>query len=159
MGMDVYGRKPKNKKGEYFRNNVWFWHPLWSYCEINYPVITSKCKEGHSNSGDGLNAGDAKKLAKLIEKDLANGRAAKYEKEYKEWQESLVKETCTVCSGSKIIKFKSSQDGVELEQERPCGNCDENGLAEPWGLNYPFSLDNLKEWQEFLDNCGGFNIH
>ncbi|QOR55575.1 MAG: hypothetical protein UMS36scaffold28_65 [Phage 59_13] len=29
MGMDVYGVKPKSKQGEYFRNNVWSWRPLW----------------------------------------------------------------------------------------------------------------------------------
>jgi len=159
MGMDVYGRNPKNQEGEYFRNNVWWWHPLWTYCQVRYPVITAKCKDGHSNSGDGLNASDAKKLARLIKKDLDNGNALKYEEEYKEWQASLSKETCPFCQGTKIIKFKSNEDGIELEKERSCNNCDENGLANPWGLNYPFSLDNLKEWQKFLDSCGGFNIY
>jgi hypothetical protein len=28
MGMDVYGKEPKSDKGEYFRNNVWWWRPL-----------------------------------------------------------------------------------------------------------------------------------
>lgn len=28
MGMDLYGKKPLNPVGEYFRNNVWWWRPL-----------------------------------------------------------------------------------------------------------------------------------
>ena len=27
MGMDVYGLEPRKEKGEYFRNNVWWWRP------------------------------------------------------------------------------------------------------------------------------------
>ena len=70
MGMDVYGNKPKNKDGEYFRNNVWWWRPLWDYCLDNYPSIAGKVEHGHSNDGDGLAAGDAKKLAILLKKDI-----------------------------------------------------------------------------------------
>ena len=62
MGMDVYGTEPKNEKGEYFRNNVWWWHPLWSYCQENYPDITASVKKGHDNSGDGLDDEDSTKL-------------------------------------------------------------------------------------------------
>jgi hypothetical protein len=32
MGMDVYGKDAVSEKGEYFRNNVWYWRPLWNYC-------------------------------------------------------------------------------------------------------------------------------
>ena len=32
MGMDVYGIAPTSERGEYFRNNVWWWRPLWDYC-------------------------------------------------------------------------------------------------------------------------------
>ena len=31
MGMDVFGLAPKEEKGEYFRNNVWWWRPLWDF--------------------------------------------------------------------------------------------------------------------------------
>jgi hypothetical protein len=162
MGMDVYGRKPKNKKGEYFRNNVWFWHPLWDYCLKMYPKVTSKCKEGHSNSGDGLNASDSKKLAALIRKDLDNGNAALYAEKYREWQNSLEKEQCTICNGSgkRLIKSKLSDSSEqEIEEERICNGCNGEGKRDSWYTNYPFTLENLTEWQEFLDNCGGFNIY
>ena len=39
MGMDVYGKKPKGEKGDYFRNNVWWWRPLWQYCASSAPEL------------------------------------------------------------------------------------------------------------------------
>ena len=39
MGMDVYGENPKNEKGEYFRNNVWWWRPLGDFVCSNYEEI------------------------------------------------------------------------------------------------------------------------
>jgi len=159
MGMDVYGRKPKNEKGEYFRNSVWYWHPLWDYCLKMHPKIAEKCKDGHSNSGDGLNASDAKRLANVIKKDLESGEAQLYHDMYLRYQALLPKEVCSICQGTKIHKYKSVNNGLAIEEERICNNCDEKGMRESWMKNYPFSLDNLKEWQEFLDNCGGFNIY
>ena len=36
MGMDVYGKEPKNETGEYFRSNVWWWRRLWDFvCDID----------------------------------------------------------------------------------------------------------------------------
>jgi len=161
MGMDVYGRKPKNEKGEYFRNNVWFWHPLWDYCQQMYPKITSKCVDGHTNSGDGLNASDAKRLANLIKKDLENGKAEKWKDDYCSYLDSLQKEPCNICSSTGVQKVKIKQDSsdVELEQERKCFSCDGEGVRDNWAKNYPFTIENLREWQEFLENCGGFNIY
>ena len=34
MGMDVIGRKPKNKTGEYFRANVWSYRPIHWLCDV-----------------------------------------------------------------------------------------------------------------------------
>jgi hypothetical protein len=172
MGMDVYGRKPKNEKGEYFRNNVWFWHPLWDYCLKLYPNVTKQCVDGHSNSGDGLSASNAKKLAKLIKRDLENGTAQQYSDEYAQWQESLLPETCKYCDGTGIAKKDllnsqvSSGESITLQaigsllnEGQKCKMCDGNGTRDNWALNYPFTIENLQEWQEFLDNCGGFNIY
>ena len=172
MGMDVYGRKPKNEKGEYFRNNVWFWHPLWDYCLRLYPNVTKQCVDGHSNSGDGLSASNAKKLAKLIKQDLENGKAQQYADEYAQWQENLPPETCTYCKGTGVSKKTladseaTSSESITLQvvdlllnEDQKCKICDGNGTRPNWSTHYPFTIENLREWQEFLDNCGGFNIY
>ena len=44
MGFDLYGNS-KNKEGEYFRNNVWWWRRLADYvCEYT-GVVDEKDKE------------------------------------------------------------------------------------------------------------------
>ena len=73
--MDVYGKNPANTTGEYFRRNVWGWHPLWQYCENLHPEIAELVVEGHSNSGDGLDAENSVALAKLLRLDVADGTA------------------------------------------------------------------------------------
>ena len=51
MGMDVYGTNPKKEMGEYFRNNIVAWNPLWdTIYEISGNIITKKQKGlGHHN--------------------------------------------------------------------------------------------------------------
>lgn len=150
MGMDVYGVKPKNEKGEYFRNNVWWWRPLWDYCLDMHPSIAGKVQYGHSNSGDGLNATDAKKLAILIKKDLDTGKAKKYADKREKEINSLPLLECEHCNGTGIRNDKYVQG--------ECNACHGAGKVKSWLANYPFSLENLSEFQEFLDNCGGFSI-
>jgi len=74
MGMDVIGRNPRDGVGNYFRNNVWRWHPLAEYgCEVA-PEIAAKCRHWHSNDGDGLDAEDSIRLADLLQKETDAGR-------------------------------------------------------------------------------------
>jgi hypothetical protein len=74
MGMDVYGNAPTTKEGEYFRKNVWGWHPLWNLCEHLSPDIAGSVKYGHSNDGDGLGQRDAGMLGRLLWDALWDGR-------------------------------------------------------------------------------------
>lgn len=151
MGMDVYGRNPSSEKGEYFRNNVWYWHPLWEYCQINHPAICDKVQDGHSNSGDGLNASDSKKLAKLLKKDLESGYVEIYAKDRQKYLDSLEDKKCTYCNGSGIRDDEYVQG--------TCNGCSGKGTVRPFECSYGFIVENVKEFQEFLEDCGGFNIH
>lgn len=57
MGMDVYGLKPKNKKGEYFRANVWSWRPIVTIMEEagGEELFDEKSWESmHFNDGAGI---------------------------------------------------------------------------------------------------------
>lgn len=49
MGMDVFGQSPISERGEYFRNSVWWWHPLWEYCERLAPDLIPHDNPGHYN--------------------------------------------------------------------------------------------------------------
>lgn len=77
MGMDVFGKQPRSKTGEYFRNSIWWWHPLADYILENSPQeLTSKCRYWHSNDGDGLDDEDSKKLADHLQQLIDSGHTA-----------------------------------------------------------------------------------
>lgn len=63
MGMDVYGRDPSSKEGEYFRANVWSWRPIHMLCET---VMKKRLDNWGYNDGHGLN--NQKECTELADK-------------------------------------------------------------------------------------------
>lgn len=53
MGMDVYGKRPKNDAGKYFRASVWSWRPL---IAIMVKAGADVPKSWSFNDGQGLNS-------------------------------------------------------------------------------------------------------
>ena len=114
--------------GVYFRNNCWWWRPLWDYCyylegdvnTIDWIISEKLYEEGHSNSGAGLNAEDAKKLGQSLLLAIHRGDTIKYQAEYMQEQE-------------------------ELDEK-------------DFNKHYPFDVDNVKEFAEFCIDSGGFEI-
>ena len=96
MGMDVYGRAPRSERGQYFRANVWSWHPIWEYCCFVITSTTSKVRHGHTNDGDGLGDEDARKLGELLQQKLDSGDVATY----LERGVAMAAEPCSICDGT-----------------------------------------------------------
>lgn len=80
MGMDVIGRAPVSETGRYFRNNIWWWRPLWNYCELVAPDIIPESNLGHSNDGWELGHRASVALATRLEFAISEGHAAAYER-------------------------------------------------------------------------------
>lgn len=151
MGMDVYG-----KNGSYFRNNVWWWQPLWNYCcEVGSNVIPDKVRaSGHSNDGAGLNWADSIKLSEILLHQIESGKTKKYEDEYTAKIEALPDEDCTICGGTGLRAEVPNIGPGKLS----CNGCNRTGKCRPWSASYPFSVENVKAFAEFLLTCGGFEI-
>jgi len=171
MGMDVIGKNPTAKRGEYFRNNVWWWHPLWDYCLNAHGDIAGKVDSGHTNDGDGLDADDALELSQRLFADIESGLAATYETEYRAHLASLPTSECKHCEGTGIrsdtVGVDNGMPEKELEEVEAillgrthgwCNACRGNGYVQHFATNYPFSVENVREFAEFLSNCGGFEI-
>lgn len=160
MGMDVYGREPINEVGVYFRNNVWWWRPLWNYCVTQYPELTEEVVDGQSNSGDGLDAGNAYTLGVSLQEDIDSGVVAQYEKEYREYLASLPMLDCEYCdaTGERTWEANSMNNSTSEPVTKTCNVCDGNGKVEDYATNYPFSVENVQEFSKFLIFSGGFNI-
>ena len=58
----------ESNKGIYFRNNCWWWRPLWDFCYNVAPELISSelWGDGHHNSGAGLNTTKTKKKMRNI---------------------------------------------------------------------------------------------
>ena len=143
MGMDVYGKNPKeNKKKSDFpmlvkvdklekkeewkerrelidtqSDNCWWWRPLWNFCYNVAPELISDdlWANGHHNSGAGLNGEDAKLLGEKLFKAISNGFAEEFKEHHEEQEESE--------------EYK-----------------------------YPFDTENVKAFAEFCIESGGFEI-
>lgn len=166
MGMDVVGR---NNPDAYFRNNVWWWHPLWEYCCSLYPECHSV--SGHSNDSDGLDADHAAELADKIRFALATGDTEEYELERNMHLASLPLLDCKYCEATGIRTDVVGRDnGMDTRLLDPelqiilgrthgwCNACRGEGAVEDPATHYSFSVDNVREFLEFLDDSGGFMI-
>lgn len=171
MGMDVIGVNPISERGEYFRNNVWWWRPLADYCLSNHNDIAEKCEYWHSNDGDGLDGNDARTLGERLLEDLNQGRVAEWEQRHNEYRASLPRTDCTLCGTTGIrtdeVGVEHGMHDKELSPEVQiltgrthgwCNGCQGVGTQENFMASYPFNADNVKEFAEFLLDCGGFQI-
>ena len=164
MGMDVFGKHPENDDGRYFRNNIWWWHPLAGFLTETYPDLTSGCTYWHSNDGDGLDADGARALAAALQRDLDNGVVAAYAKEREEALAALPMLECSLCEGTGV---RTDEVGRKFGMDRPrdpetgqggCNGCDGKGKVAPLGADAPFTVENVQEFATFLAACGGFEI-
>lgn len=113
MGMDVIGRKPTSKTGKYFRNNVWWWHPLWDYIETVAPHLAQRVKAPHSNDGDGLRGSkQCIELAAILQNEIDTGKTATYATEYQQRLDAMPDEPCFCNGTSKLIIFKDGARAV-----------------------------------------------
>ena len=154
MGMDVFGKAPTSEEGKYFRNNVWWWHPLWSYCEEIAPELIPEDNPGHFNDGWGLDAEGAIALADRLAGELASGATAEYARQYQARLEALPPQTCTTCGGT----GKRAEPPNIGPGSMPCNGCDGSGKVLSMETHYPFSEENVREFEAFLRGCGGFEI-
>ena len=170
MGMDVVGREPTEKCGEYFRNNVWWWRPLWNYCETAAPELCSDV-DGQFNDGDGLNAEGASQLADILFREIELGITKSYEEGYREHIANLPRKNCEWCNATGIRTDTVGLDlgfpDRELDEATAlvvgrthgyCNGCHGEGVVDSFEASYPFSVENVQEFALFLRHSGGFQI-
>jgi hypothetical protein len=172
--MDIVGIKPTSERGEYFRNNLWWWRPLWDYAAgVAGPELINQelWEHGHYNDGAGLYDSKAKELGQLLLSEIASGRTKQFETDYRKAMSEEPLETCGLCAGTGIrtdaVGVEMGQPTKELEPSQAialgrdkgwCNGCNGEGKIPSFATNYPFSVENVKEFAEFLVDSGGFAI-
>ena len=147
--------------GVYFRNNVWWWRPLWNYvCEICEDVMSEEDMEaGGSNDGIEIDEITIECMLIKLRIEIALGNHKKHEEEYMKWQKSLPLEDCPYC--------KQTGKRQWPEGEADCNACNTEytrkkgipiGKQKSWSCSYPFDAGNIEEFVAFLEQSGGIRI-
>ena len=138
--------------GTYFRNNVWWWRPLWNYvCFICDDILDEEDQDnGHSNSGHQIDEKKAEVIASRLNLYIENGEAEYFAKERQAALDAEPDEDCELCNAT------GKRDDEHVKGE--CNGCQGKGTRRPWNNNYPFDMDNLKEFAKFCEQSGGFEI-
>ena len=151
MGMDLSGFNPKSEKGDYFRNNCWWWRPLWDFVCDNVDVITEDdASGGHYNDGHLIDEKKCDVIVERLTELLENGYVKTYQDTRQKQLDKLPMEKCEICDGSGVRNDKIIQG--------ECNGCSGTGKKEPWAKSYPFEVENVEEFVEFVKDSGGFQI-
>ena len=145
----------KHNPGVYFRNNVWWWRPLWGYvCKVCYEVMDENdTNAGEHNGNEKINMKTARKMYKILETLIDAGEVNKEEERYKKSLEDMPVEICHVCDGN------GEKNPNDTDPDRTaCWKCNGTGKIDNWLTSYPFSEENVIEFSYFLRECGGFRI-
>ena len=144
MGYDLYAVKPKSKKFDYFRANVWYWRPLWNYVVIlSKDILTDHdIEEGNYNNDHIINNEISVIIGNRILETFSNNVFVDFKNKFDKEKEELDKENCKVCSNS----------------NNNCNTCNGTGKVDSFYKSYNLDEDLLKEFANFCINSGGFQI-
>ena len=142
--------------GSYFRNNVWWWRPLWNYvCEVCEDVMSMDDMEaGDSNSGNQISEATVDRMVEKLVVEIALDNHKKHEEAYMERIKNLPKEDCNICDATGKRKDPPDTGAGDIE----CTGCGGTGKRESWNASYPFSAKNVEEFVNFLSESGGIEI-
>ena len=151
-----YEEWQKENSGTYFRNNVWWWRPLWHFVTATCDnLLTEKDMEkGSYNDGHKISKTKAGKIAKKLHSMIEDGKVKEYEKGYKKHLASLEQEDCDTCDATGKRQEPPTTGAGDVE----CNGCKGTGKRDNWSKNYPFSEDNVRQFANFCMNSGGFRI-
>jgi hypothetical protein len=102
---------------------------------------------------------------------LATGVAQKYIHDRNEWLAGLPRTDCELCEATGIrIDKVGEANGMPTRELAPeyviltgrthgfCNGCSGVGTKEAWETNYSLDTEDLEEFSDFLESCGGFEI-
>jgi hypothetical protein len=172
MGMDVYGRAPTGEVGEYFRRNVWGWHPLASLVETLCKEEAAPCADWHSNDGDGLGADETAALIKRLVARRDCGDIVTYCAERDAYLAAAPPTKCDWCGGTgndgdhapfeEAVTTADFDDifgpPIQPRPGEPCRMCNGVGTVEHWAKHYELEPATVDDFITFLKASGGFSI-
>jgi hypothetical protein len=142
MGFDIYGQTDRGTTADgftenYFRNNVWWWRRLWEFtCVVCDDILSDEDKvNGTMNNCHRIPEDKAIAIADRLHQSLVDGVAKRYSAEV---------------AGA---RRKAKANNAKVQKDDP-----DYWNKYDWAENYPFSVTNVREFEKFCRNSGGFEI-
>jgi len=150
--MDEYFKWQQETEGAYFRNNVWWWRPLWTYvAKVCHDILNEEdIENGFSNSGHLIDKDKSERVGLRLLHLYEQGKSKEYEVAYMKELNELPLIKCDLCKGTGVRKDMKVNNG--------CNKCSGKGKVQQWQTMYPFEADNVKEFSRFCLKSGGFEI-
>ena len=156
MGMDVYG----TREDTYFRNNVWWWRPLWNYVNETCDLSDEDFNMGLENNGHFISKKKSDEISKILFEEVKSKRTHAYMLSRNKRLKSLPLVDCIFCNGT------GTRTDIN-EKGNDCNGCNtghhkEDGL--PLGkvksreTHYVFDVNNVKKFAKFCKESDGFEI-
>jgi len=151
--------------GHYFRNNVWWWRPLWDYVIENTTCLTDQQKdEGMSNSGATISEEASIELALQLHKLIDNGHTKQHEESHMQEFNLAQEQNEKLEESRKELHVKvveaTGDDGIApVNYPEPYKQqWDDLWAQKSWAGSYPFSEKNVLQFALFCYQSGGFEI-
>ena len=150
--------------GIYFRANVWWWRPIWTFVCFSCDFLSDKdCGKGGHNGGEAISKTKSKRIASRLRRfnriGVTEAWVTEYMKEYKAGEIHNKKIQIQLNNIQEEAKKKHGKDIVPADYPEPY-RTEWEALqdSEQWAGHYPFHGDNVRDFGEFCDNSGGFEI-
>ena len=89
-------------------------------------------------------------IVETLTEMLESGYVKTYQDIRQKQLDKLPMEKCPTCDGNGV------RDDDVIKGE--CNGCDGTGKVEPWSKSYPFEVENVEKFVEFVKDSGGFQI-
>lgn len=167
MGIDIYGKV----NGSYLGHSWWSWRPLWRYVLQVAPWVGEMVVYGQSNDGDGLDGEHSSRLARELRVEISTGRCCEFVMFRDKALDAMPDEPCQWCKATGVRtdevgvangmpeRFIGATKHPRNGQRGWCNGCDGVGSVRPSMSHYRFTVGDVVEFCEFLEKCGGFEIH
>ena len=142
--------------GDYFRNNVWWWRPLWQFvCTSCDDFLTDNdMQKGSSNSGEEISNTKAVRIGKRLSQKIADGTADMVYRRYelasaraKVHNDSVEKQMDKI---SKKCKKEHGKDLAPKDYPEPYKTqWNEKYATKSWDDSYPFNKENVENFAKF----------
>ena len=155
-----------NNPGNYFRNNVWWWRPLWSFtCDHCADFLTEDDMNGGCYNDSYIITEDkAVAIAERLYEALKEPETQEYLDNHMKTMEKAKKHNEMIEQEKKAldeiaVAITGDKDVAPIDYPKDLKKkFDELMKKRDWASSYPINRENIENFARFAEQSGGFSI-